>query len=398
MPDAPRRSRRAPVRLTVSLGTLVVSLAAADVWVGRRYLADGEHGGVRLPPYSRLTAQERAAIGERAEQLERLERDKTLGAYDQQLGWDYLPGTGWKGREQLTINSLGARGAVEFPAEPPPDKVRIACFGESFTYGTDVPDGEDWPAKLARLDPRLEVLNMGVGGYGTDQVLLRMRRDCARLRPRGVLIGYMLENCLRNVNRWRTRLYVDTDMPVAKPRFILDAAGGLELVPLSYASRVEVYRAAASGELAEALAPHEFWTDDQPLLPLSSLSVLYTAQRAIARRAWAPYYADLDSEPMRVTLALLEECYREALASGAEEACVLVFPTHQDLRTVRLGEDPYWRAFVDELRRRGVPCEDTASWLVAREGRLYDGGHFNAQGNDAIAEGALLWAMEVFPR
>jgi hypothetical protein len=208
----------------------------------------------------------------------------------------------------------------------------------------------------------------------------------------------MLENCLRNVNRWRTRLYVDTDMPVAKPRFILDAAGGLELVPLPYASRVAVYRAAASGELAEALAPHEFWTDDQPLLPLSSLSVLYTAQRAIARRAWAPYYADLDSEPMRVTLALLEECYREALASGAEEACVLVFPTHQDLRTVRLGEDPYWRAFVDELRRRGVPCEDTASWLVAREGRLYDGGHFNAQGNDAIAEGALLWAMEVFPR
>ena len=118
---------------------------------------------------------------------------------DPELGWSVGPGG-----HGPTYNSdgRGVRRASgrEYPDLPAPGVVRIVTVGDSFTHGDEVADQETWQAELERLDPRLEVLNLGVGGYGTDQAFLRWRRDGA---PRGgqiAILGIWPEKICRNLN------------------------------------------------------------------------------------------------------------------------------------------------------------------------------------------------------
>ena len=71
----------------------------------------------------------------------------------------------------------------------------------------------------ARFVPGLEVVNLGVDGYGTDQELIRLEREGLAYHPRVVVLNF----CLRND-------YFDNALPVAlydgrspKPYFTLDA-------------------------------------------------------------------------------------------------------------------------------------------------------------------------------
>jgi hypothetical protein len=83
----------------------------------------------------------------------------------------YGPGIG------VTTNSRGLRGRRELADQVPPGKTRIVCLGDSFTFGYGVGDDDTYPQQLEALDPRLEVVNMGQGGYGVDQAYLWYQRD-----------------------------------------------------------------------------------------------------------------------------------------------------------------------------------------------------------------------------
>jgi hypothetical protein len=111
------------------------------------------------------------------------EREHTR--YDREIGWVAIPDGEWKdlygkGRT-LTTNARGFRGRAEVAVAAPAGKVRVVCLGDSFTLGYGVGDDDVWTSALARLDPRLEVLNLGQGGYGVDQFLLWFRRAAAEL-------------------------------------------------------------------------------------------------------------------------------------------------------------------------------------------------------------------------
>jgi hypothetical protein len=78
----------------------------------------------------------------------------------------------------------------------------------------------------ARLNCR--VGNFGVGGYGTDQALLRFMHNPSDPSSVAVL-GIFADNIQRNVNRVRYFL-VGGDPLLIKPRFVLDDDGTLRLV------------------------------------------------------------------------------------------------------------------------------------------------------------------------
>src|SRR5262249_16763091 len=56
-------------------------------------------------------------------------------------------------------------------------------LGDSITFGYGVRDGETFSAVLEALDPRLEVVDLGVQGYGTDQELLKLVRERPAYAP-----------------------------------------------------------------------------------------------------------------------------------------------------------------------------------------------------------------------
>ena len=80
------------------------------------------------------------------------------------LGWTLRPGF----RSELcTIGLDGRRRDPERPA-PIASAVRVATFGDSFTFGGDVADRYAYPEVLARLNAGLAVENFGVPAYGLD--------------------------------------------------------------------------------------------------------------------------------------------------------------------------------------------------------------------------------------
>jgi lysophospholipase L1-like esterase len=100
---------------------------------------------------------------------------------------------------EARVNGQGFRGP-ELPLAKEPGTFRIACLGDSQTFGHGVGEGESWPANLeACLEEHLpgrkiEVLNAGVGGYETEEELALFEKRVRRYRPDLVLLGFFLND------------------------------------------------------------------------------------------------------------------------------------------------------------------------------------------------------------
>src|SRR4029453_9158773 len=195
-------------------------------------------GGARV----RLDAAKRAElphVGVDAEMQQRLqwvERGRTrveesswpLTLPDPLLGWRLRPGvhirTTRPGSYDATVttNGDGLRGAGAPPVAHRAGVTRIAVFGCSQTFGSGVEDDETFSARLEQtLGPGVEVLNFGVPGYGTDQMLLRWERDGVRYAPDIVVLAFAYYHLNRNVLGFRF---------FAKPHFMLGPDGTLQLL------------------------------------------------------------------------------------------------------------------------------------------------------------------------
>lgn len=103
---------------------------------------------------------------------------------DPELFW--APRPGWKGTflgQAVSINSLGLRGPE--PDRPKrPEWRRLAVFGDSITFGYGVADEETYAAQIARLaDESVDVVNAGVTGYTSHQVLRLLQRIAPTVQP-----------------------------------------------------------------------------------------------------------------------------------------------------------------------------------------------------------------------
>jgi lysophospholipase L1-like esterase len=95
------------------------------------------------------------------------------------------------------VNAQGFRGA-EVAKERSDGVARIACIGDSHTFGYGVGEGEAWPHVLERAlqrdGGRVEVLNCGVDGYDSEQESLWLERAVLPYAPDRVLLGFYLND------------------------------------------------------------------------------------------------------------------------------------------------------------------------------------------------------------
>jgi len=133
--------------------------------------------------------------------------------YDPDLGWSNIPnvlvsniyGPGI----DVAINSQGFRNDEDFSATQPLGKIRMVCVGDSYTFGYGVRQHETWCQKLVSIEPQLETVNMGQGGYGIDQAYLWYKRDGGKLEHRLVLLAVVSVDF--------PRMAVDDFLGYAKP-------------------------------------------------------------------------------------------------------------------------------------------------------------------------------------
>lgn len=213
-------------KLTLNTALFIISalffLGLAEV--GIRLLGSFDEDGQfyfqdhPIPPYSIPTEYTNQLIAEY-----KIHRDEARIIYDSQLGWNLQPN--YSNTENgVFINSAGIRGTQEYNLVPADDTLRIALFGDSYTYDPDVANHETWAKvledELLANNIKAEVLNFGVSGYGMDQAYLRWKVFGQNYQPDIVIFGFVLKDAQRNVNVFRQILNPTTGIPFSKPRFV----------------------------------------------------------------------------------------------------------------------------------------------------------------------------------
>lgn len=133
----------------------------------------------------------------------------------------------------LNTNSKGVRGKTEYEYKRTPGKQRIIVLGDSFTFGAEVADDQTFSHYLESKLTNTEVLNMGVQGYGHDQMLLCLQEEGVKYHPDIVLVGFTYIDIYRNIEDFfafaKPKFQVGADalkltnVPVPTPEHVLAA-------------------------------------------------------------------------------------------------------------------------------------------------------------------------------
>ena len=159
----------------------------------------------------------------------------------------YDPDLGWVNKPNLDIvdvygpggdvktNVQGFRNDHNIETAVPLGKGRILCSGDSYTFGYGVDNAHTWCQLLAKLEPRLEAVNLGGDGYGSDQAFLRYKRQAATIDHQVHFFAFITDDFYR--------MLADSFLGYAKP--LLEIENGklaVKNVPvpaqISYAPRL----------------------------------------------------------------------------------------------------------------------------------------------------------------
>ncbi len=172
----------------------------------------------------------------------------------------------------------------------------VLAVGDAFTDGgTEVADGETWPAHLERI-AAVPVLNGGVAGYAIDQIVLRAEQLLTEVQPRTLIVGVHEES----IQRAGFSVY-----GTPKPYYTIDAVTLVHHDPVR--------------EPASPDATPDWRTAVRDSLGYSA--VLDVVLGHVAPDYWqgrieAPVFRTVDNDPTAVTCALLQRLKGRADAAG----------------------------------------------------------------------------------
>jgi lysophospholipase L1-like esterase len=290
--------------------------------------------------------------------------------FDERLGWRHTPGKEIQvepGKNDVAevpraffvrINAQGLREDRDLAPEPSSGITRIACIGDSCTFGYCVAGEAAFPKRLeAALGKGYETWNWGVSGYGIDQMLLQLERDVLPTKPRLVVLSVIDDDFRR-----ATRTAYHTGEK--KPFYTLDGdALVLRGVPVE---RVEVgdayYKVDAQGSLV-------LWRIGEGVKALT---------KALAKDP------DAADDTWLVGRALIREAARVTKAAGVKLVVVLLPTDHL------IGQDPRAR-LLPSLEAEGIAVLDLYPAYKARMAkdstRLFiDQFHPTEAGHELIAD------------
>ncbi|MEM8811162.1 MAG: SGNH/GDSL hydrolase family protein [Pseudomonadota bacterium] len=157
---------------------------------------------------------------------------QTLEANTENHSSRYDPGLGWSAKPNLDIQGIflddpnipdmsdvvvttDARGFRSTGPMPDggADLSPIVTIGDSFTWGSEVGDLDTYPAHLQAITGR-PIVNAAYGGWGTDQMWLRMNEVADSMTPGLIVLSPLTNDVLRNAYRRYGRAF--------KPYFVLE--------------------------------------------------------------------------------------------------------------------------------------------------------------------------------
>jgi len=305
--------------------------------------------------------------------------------HDPDLGWAHQPGKQivdfYGPGRTIKINRQGLRGDEVYSPQVPPDRFRVICLGDSFTLGYGVDDAATYPAQLEAVNPAVQAVNMGQGGYSIGQCYLWYQRDGGRLQAHALVAAFVLDDI------WRM---TDGRMAngAAMPQFEL-TGGRLRVSGRPVPEKI------AAGEIVNSSGQIlDFLFDRSAIFRTASLatSPLRAARDNIDRTA-----------QLRVALSILAELHREA-ALRRTPMLLVILPELDELT------DPTRQSFFRDVvriiaasaRQADIPLLDLSTDFLAAgdvEGLYLDEHwhHFSEAGNRLFAERLDAYLGEKLP-
>jgi hypothetical protein len=122
----------------------------------------------------------------------RLHAEESSNVYSETYGWELRRGfRGIDFGRMASVNWKGYRGREHEYAKSP-GRLRVVMVGDSIGYGAGVEDDETFSALLETRGVKPEVVNLSVGGYGTDQELIALEERGLRYQPDVVVLNFCL--------------------------------------------------------------------------------------------------------------------------------------------------------------------------------------------------------------
>jgi hypothetical protein len=210
----------------------------------------------------------------------------------------------------------------------------ILAVGDSFTEGWDVDNDVSWPAFLEKKTGN-PVVNAGVFGYATDQIILRAEQLLPIVRPKILIVGFLEYDIFRTGH---------SDFGAPKPWFSLEN-GGLFFHPPTPID-ADTQRRSLSGldlKLRDALG---YSAAVNALLGRLAPNFWYAGSHILYRKA--------EIDPVAVTCVLLDRLKKRVEASGIR---MLLFMQHNEY-LILAGDRS------SESARRVVACAEAAGIQV----------------------------------
>lgn len=141
-----------------------------------------------------------------------------LSTFSETLGWNHQKKyTYTVGDHKVTINGKGTRGE-EVSYEKKDGIIRVLMLGDSITFGYGVADEQTFSYLLDEKSEKIEVINAGVQGYGTDQELIYLKNEGLKYQPDVIVLNFTLSNDIVD-NSFSKSVY---DKTYPKPYYILE--------------------------------------------------------------------------------------------------------------------------------------------------------------------------------
>jgi hypothetical protein len=320
-------------------------------------------------------------------------------SYHRNLGWRTT--TNYRSAMYCS-NSKALRGTKEYSLVPRPGITRIAAFGSSIVECSEVDDEDSWPAQIENSNPDFEVLNFGVGGYGTDQAYLRYVTEGVEFAPTIVLVGFTSDELGRVVNVYRRFISSEGQGPLFKPRYVLGSDGQLTLLDAPINSRTDLERLLKNpGEIVK-IGKNDYWYQ-----PNVYENPFYDYSAAVRMSCWLSSeinrrYLSNDrlivgkvfndaSSAFRIQIALFSK-FADAVRSNDALPMIVFLPEKESVQRAFAGGPKLYDPLLPCLNERGIEywdaieafedaraSSDVDSWYAS-------GGHYSPEGNRVVAQ------------
>jgi lysophospholipase L1-like esterase len=154
----------------------------------------------------------------------------------------------------------------------------VVVTGDSYTEGAEVAADETFPAVLQRM-LGVPVANLGVGGYGPDQALLKLEGLIDRFpKARVLVLAVMYRDAQRMLNSYRPVLIPSTGIRFGLKPHVRDGA----FAPIPGGDPYRDFSAMLAA--ADGAFDHDFWRRPRAHFPYSVALV----RAALAPSVWYP--------------------------------------------------------------------------------------------------------------